>query len=453
MKRLLIVEDEQVIRDELARFLRRHGFDVGEASSVPDAIRHDLNRFDVLLVDVRLPGAPGTDLVAHARGRPVLLMTSFPTVRGAVGAMRSGAVDYITKPFDLDELLASLDKIVEPAVPPPAPSTPARPAADFGILGSSAAIVAVRERIRKLAPSEATVLVLGPSGTGKELVARGLHQASPRVSGPFVAVNCAAIPEALIESELFGHQRGAFTGATSNYPGLVQSAENGTLFLDEIGELPASAQARLLRFLQTGEVRSVGSARTHRVKTRLVAATHRDLAQLAKQGAFREDLYFRLRVLELRLPPLAQRGDDVLVLAESFVDHAAKRAGISRPTLSPDTRKALLAHDWPGNVRELENAIERAVVLCEGDSIEPEHLVLEVVSEDAMTESGRASPVAPGSSRDLGDTDVSLETYFRRFVLENQGQMTETELARRLGLSRKALWERRQRFNLPRRRD
>lgn len=435
MKRILVVEDEALIRGELARFLRRHEWEVTEAGSVDEALAfHPV--FDAVLADVRLPGRPGTELVGQVGRAPVLLMTSYATVRQAVRSMQLGAVDYLSKPFDLDELLEALERIA--AGKTPRSDAPAAPPDTFGILGDSPPIIALRARMKKLAPSEATVLVLGHSGTGKELVARGLHRASPRANGPFVAVNCAAIPENLVESELFGHQKGAFTGATTTRQGLVQSAEGGTLFLDEIGELPQNVQARLLRFLQTGEVRVVGTSRTQVVKTRLVAATHRDLALEAKQGTFRDDLYFRLRVLEIRVPSLFERGpDDILLLARAFLRPAATRAGVEVPALSPAAENALLAHTWPGHVRELENAIERAVVFAENGWVEPEHLQLDDVTP---------IPEAPSSS----STDLSLGEYFKKSVLEHQANLSETELAKRLGVSRKTLWERRQRMGLPR---
>ena len=278
--------------------------------------------------------------------------------------------------------------------------------------------------------------MLGESGTGKELVAAAIHRMSRRGARAFVPVNCAAIPEGLIESELFGHERGAFTGATSAHVGLVEAADGGTLFLDEIGELPLSAQARLLRFLQTGEVRHVGSTRSRKVSVRLVAATHRDLAAMVQAGTFRSDLYFRLRVIEVRLPPLRERGEDALMLTSHFITEGSRKAGRPVPVLSPDAEKAITSHSWPGNVRELENAIERALILSEGGMITADLLGLE-----AEEESRGATPAALPS-------DVSLEEYFRRFVLENQDGMTETELAKRLGISRKTLWERRQRMGL-----
>ncbi|MFT3776376.1 MAG: sigma-54 dependent transcriptional regulator [Minicystis sp.] len=439
MSRILIVEDEVVIRTELRRLLARQGYDVAEAGSVREAEEaHDPASFDLILADVRLPGASGMDLVDRAGGVPVLMMTSYATVRSAVDAMKRGAVDYIAKPFDHDELLALVASILaRPRAAPPIP--PARPSAGApealaGILGDSPPMRDLARRAQKVGPSDATALVLGESGTGKELVARALHQLSRRSKQPFIPVNCAAIPEGLIESELFGHERGAFTGAHAAHAGLVEAADGGTLFLDEIGELPASAQARLLRFLQTGEVRHVGSTHARRVSVRVVAATHRDLAALAEGGAFRKDLYFRLRVIELRLPPLRERGGDALVLARHFLDRAAARAGVPVPQITPEAERALLAHPWPGNVRELENAVERAVVLGEDGVVTPELLALGVEGAPAAEEA----------------ETLSLDEYFRRFVLEHQGEMTETEIAKRLGISRKALWERRQRFNLPR---
>ena len=438
-KRILVVEDEAMIRGELARFLRRHHWEVVEAGSVDEALAAAPQTFDAVLADVRLPGRQGTELVGQVGRAPVLLMTSYATVRHAVRSMQLGAVDYLSKPFDLDELLEALERIA--AGKTARSEAPAVPADTFGILGDSPPILALRARMRKLAPSEATVLVLGHSGTGKELVARGLHRASPRAHGPFVAVNCAAIPENLVESELFGHQKGAFTGATSTRQGLVQSAEGGTLFLDEIGELPLNVQARLLRFLQTGEVRVVGTSRTQVVKTRLVAATHRDLALEAKQGLFRDDLYFRLRVLEIRVPSLTERGpQDILLLAHAFLRPASLRAGVEEPVLSPAAEANLLAHPWPGHVRELENAIERAVVFAENGMIEPEHLAL----DDVLPPTESPEPPTPSS------TDLSLGEYFKKSVIEHQGNLTETELAKRLGVSRKTLWERRQRLGLPR---
>jgi transcriptional regulator with PAS, ATPase and Fis domain len=289
------------------------------------------------------------------------------------------------------------------------------------------------------------VLIRGESGTGKELVARALHDHSTRANGPMISVNCAAIPDTLIESELFGYEKGSFTGAQTNRKGLVEAADGGTLFLDEIGELPLEAQARLLRLLQEKEVRRIGSTQSKRIDVRLVAATHRNLKQLAGEGRFREDLYYRLHVVELLLPPLRDRGRDIIVLAETLLTRISQRLGIGTELrFSPEAYEAMLAYRWPGNVRELENSIERAAILCESDEIMPEHLAIDYVRPSLSTANPTRNAAEP-------PTGLSLEDYFQHFVLEHQDHMSETELAQKLGISRKTLWERRQRLGIPRR--
>jgi two-component system response regulator AtoC len=300
------------------------------------------------------------------------------------------------------------------------------------------------------------VLVRGESGTGKELVARAIHAQSAREAAPLVVVNCAAIPETLIESELFGHEKGAFTGATAAHVGMFEAADGGTLFLDEVGELPPSVQARLLRVLQESEIRRVGAARARRVNVRVIAATHRDLTQMVRDGTFRSDLYFRLRVFEIVLPPLRERGEDLDDLARHLLSRTAARSGKAGVSFTDDAWAAIRAHHWPGNVRELGNAIERAVILCDTGLITPELLALES-PEPTAPESAALSSAAPEGAAlsSAGEGSVegsSLVDYFRRFVLEHQDTLSETELARRLGISRKALWERRARYNLPRQR-
>ncbi|XXX80782.1 sigma-54 dependent transcriptional regulator [Sorangium sp. So ce134] len=463
MSRILLIEDEVVIRTELRRLLARHGHDVVEAGSIAEAeAAHDLRGFDLVLADVRLPGAPGTELVGRCGGAPVVLMTSYATVKAAVDAVKRGAADYLSKPFDHAELVALVEHHLAAArsgqgapaegaprrsssTPPAPPSTrPAPPAPDDdeleGMVGGSAAMREVFARVRKVAPSEATLLVLGESGTGKETLARAVHRLSPRRQFSFVRVHCAAIPEGLIEGELFGHERGAFPGALSARAGLCEAAEGGTLLLDEIAELPSRVQARLLRFLQTGEVRRVGATQARRVDVRLVAATQRDLVALVREGSFLSDLYFRLRVLEIRLPPLRERPGDAVRIAESLLTRRARTTGQRPLALSPEARAAIAAAPWPGNVRELENAIHRAMVLAEGSEIGVALLGLD-----------DSPPPAPASvAHESEPRSDSLEGYFRRFVLEHQHELTETEIARRLGISRKALWERRQRLGIPR---
>ena len=297
----------------------------------------------------------------------------------------------------------------------------------------------VFSRIHKVAATDSTVLIQGESGTGKELVARAIHEESPRRNAPVIAVNCAAIPEGLIECELFGHVRGAFTGATETRRGMVEAADGGTLFLDEIGELPLAAQARLLRVLQDGEIRRVGSAESHHVNIRLVAATNRNLKELVAQHLFRNDLYFRLQVMEISLPPLRERGDDIIELAEYLLTRTYQQLNRAPISFGEEARKAINRYHWPGNVRELENAIERAVILADAGEVTADLLGIDVEQKAAH------------SAHSSDYTDLSLDDYFRRFVAENQSRLSETELAHRLGISRKSLWERRKRLGIPRR--
>ncbi|HSH57206.1 MAG TPA: sigma-54 dependent transcriptional regulator, partial [Halomonas sp.] len=327
MTRILIVEDEAIIRSALRRLLERHDYRVEEAGSVAEAMALDPQRFDLVISDLRLPGEPGTELIARAAPVAVLIMTSYASMRSAVDALKLGAVDYVAKPFDHDELLETVARVLHQqgslqAAPPDIadPGGQARP-----MIGNCEAMQRVYARISKTAPADVTVLIQGESGTGKELVARALHQQSKRAQAPLICVNCAAIPETLIESELFGHEKGAFTGASAARTGLVEAADGGTLFLDEIGELPLDAQARLLRVLQEGEIRKVGSVETRHVDVRLIAATHRDLQALSKTGEFRLDLYYRLNVMQIDLPPLREREDDVLLIADALLEKACRR--------------------------------------------------------------------------------------------------------------------------------
>ncbi|MGS0939398.1 sigma-54-dependent transcriptional regulator [Pseudomonas luteola] len=467
MAHILIVEDETIIRSALRRLLERNQFQVSEAGSVQEAQdRYDIPSFDLIISDLRLPGAPGTELIDLAAGKPVLIMTSYASLRSAVDSMKQGAVDYIAKPFDHDEMLQAVARIlIEREQAPPQQTPPERPAtraealpvhdSDIGIIGSCAPMQDLYGKIRKVAPTDSTVLIQGESGTGKELVARALHNLSRRVKAPLISVNCAAIPETLIESELFGHEKGAFTGASASRTGLVEAADGGTLFLDEIGELPLEAQARLLRVLQEGEIRRVGSVQSQKVNVRLIAATHRDLKTLAKTGQFREDLYYRLNVISLRLPPLRERSNDVLEIARVFLARQSNRMGREAMHFSQEAELAIRHYSWPGNVRELENAIERAVILSEKNEIEPDLLGIDIELEDLDLSEHFLDPLETplGSSNVSHEPteDLSLEDYFQHFVLEHQDHMTETELARKLGISRKCLWERRQRLGIPRR--
>lgn len=456
MSRILIVEDESIIRSALKRLLEKNGYEVCDAESVADACsRHSLESFDLIVSDLRLPGAPGTDLIELAGKVPVLIMTSYASLRSAVDAMKLGAVDYIAKPFDHDEMLSTVAGILEQRSET-APKRDTTPVEGYGrthIIGSCQAMQELYRRIAKVARTDATVLILGESGTGKELAARSIHEQSDRARKPMICVNCAAIPETLIESELFGHEKGAFTGATSSRSGLIEAADGGTLFLDEIGELPLEAQARLLRFLQEGEIRRVGAVQPQQVDVRLIAATHRDLKHRARSGQFREDLYYRLYVMELRMPPLRERDDDILELADAFLSKQGRKLGCEQLSFSAEARQLLRSYKWPGNVRELENAIERAVILADGHQITPDLLGLELEPQslsELESQYRQSQPISSGNAGERPRTDLSLDDYFQRFVLENQDQMSETELAKTLGISRKSLWERRQKLGIPR---
>lgn len=454
MSKILIVEDEAIIRTALRKLLVRNRYDVKEAASVKEAVsKYNLDSFDLIISDLRLPGAPGTDLIQLGGEIPVLIMTSYASLRSAVDSMRMGAVDYIAKPFDHDEMLTAVKRVLtknekQKRHPELKESTGT---GISGMIGTSSQIKDVYAKIHKVAPTTATVLVNGETGTGKELVAKALHLESPRANKPLISVNCAAIPETLIEAELFGHEKGAFTGAASNREGLVAAADGGTLFLDEIGELPLEAQARLLRVLQEGEVRPIGSIESRKVDVRLVAATHRDLGKLSREGKFREDLFFRINVVQIKLPPLRERGKDILTLAETFVKRYCESMQKPPLTLSPEAIQAITTYTWPGNIRELENAIQRAVILCE-DENEISHSLLSIdLDLMKIDDTDDAQSVAKIANRaNEPNENVTLEDYFQRFVLEHQDSMNETELARKLGVSRKCLWERRQRLGIPR---
>ena len=452
---VLVVEDEQVIRTALRRLLERHGYQVSEAGSVKEGLELlAQNRYDIVVSDLRLPGAPGTDLI-KATDTPVLIMTSYSSLRSAIDSMKLGAVDYIPKPFEHEEMLQAVERIIKDN--PKRPSVTSRAKSEDteheppvpGMIGSCPQMMELFRRIRKVAQTSSTVLINGESGTGKELVAQAIHRLSDRHEAEMISVNCAAIPENLIESELFGHEKGAFTGATANRTGLVEAANGSTLFLDEIGELPLDAQARLLRVLQENEIRKVGSVQSRKVDVRLVAATHRDLKQLVIDGDFREDLYYRINVMTLVLPPLRERGNDILELADAILTRTCQRLKSPILTFTNEATQAIASYSWPGNVRELENAIERAVVLAETSEIGAELLAIDLNSKKIIRPLTERTRITESDEDDSAE-ELSLEDYFQKFVLEHQDQMNETKLAKKLGISRKCLWERRQRFGLPR---
>jgi DNA-binding NtrC family response regulator len=393
---ILIVDDDPGIRASLSEALRRDGHAVEVAANAEAALNGLAAAApSVVLTDVRMPGMDGLELLNLLRSRSpdvaVVLMSAFEDLPTVAAAMRDGAADFLVKPLDLHQVRATLvgvlsdraqrqRRLVTAPLPERAPSE---------LVGRSSAMIEVFKRIGRAAATRATVLVRGESGTGKELVARSIHSAGATAAEPFVPVNCAALPETLLESELFGHVRGAFTGASADRPGRFAAAGNGTIFLDEIGDTTPGFQSRLLRVLQAGEYFPVGSDRAARTAARVIAATHRDLEEAVTSGEFRQDLYYRLRVMEIRLPPLRERSDDIPLLAEHLVGKASRAAERAAPVLSDEALLALLTHDWPGNVRELENCLARAVLFATGDVIRREHL-----SFDAPAAAGGATPAS-----------------------------------------------------------
>jgi DNA-binding NtrC family response regulator len=425
--RILVVDDDDAVAIVLCGLLEQDGHHVERASTGSDALRRIVPAsIDVILSDVRMPGMSGMELLERARAAhpevPVVMLTAHGSVPLAVEAMRAGATDFLTKPFEREEVLRAIAKAMALVVHDD--HAPAANADGDRLLGESHAMQALRERIARVAPTDATVLIRGETGTGKELAARALHRASKRAAGPMVAVNCAALPENLLESELFGHARGAFTGAVTSKPGRVELAQGGTLFLDEIGETSPALQAKLLRLLQEREYQPVGSTATRRADVRFLAATHQDLEARVSAGEFREDLYFRLAVVPLHVPALRERRSDVRVLARAFFARARGTHGRKEWRLDDDALDALASMPWPGNVRELLNAIERLLILGDGPTI-------------------GASEVA----RLLGKGDAASDLRSRmreaeRSVLMEALESSENraQAARVLGISRRTLY-------------
>jgi two-component system, NtrC family, response regulator AtoC len=377
MKRVLIVDDEESLRISLSALISRNGYHTITADNGRQALemirRHNI---DVAFVDVRMPEMDGIEVTREVKRErlpvSIIMMSAYGSLDDAREAMDAGAYDYITKPFKSDEVILALTKALQREgsrdESPPAPSSPPDAPRD-GIVFQSAAMKQIFSLIEKIARVDSTILIVGESGTGKELVARAIHNRSDRCNESMVPVNCGAIPENLIESELFGHKKGAFTDARSDKAGLFLQADNGTLLLDEIGELPLQLQVKLLRVLQEGTFRPLGAQQDVRVNVRVIAATHQNLEEKVKNGTFREDLFYRLNVLPVKLPPLRERQEDVLLLIDYFILRNRRRFPSRVAGIANEARKVLLNHTWPGNVRELENVIERAQVLAEGDQI------------------------------------------------------------------------------------
>ncbi len=447
---MLVVDDEPAFCELMTLELSERGFRVETAASVDQAKQALDERwlsFDAVVTDLNLGQGNGLDVVRHVNQAgwplPVVVLTGFGSIQSAVLAIREGAYDFLTKPFEPDALVLTVERAAELAR---LRRELARlkqsqaPKESFGIIGGSRVMRALVDLIRRVGPSEATVLITGESGTGKELVARALHQASPRSHGPLVSLNCGAVPATLLESELFGHVKGSFTDAKVDRSGVVREADGGTLFLDEVGELPPALQPKLLRLLQERTVRPVGAPREVPVNVRIVAATNVDLHAAVESGRFREDLYYRLDVVNLDVPPLRARGTDVLLLAQHFLQRSAERNHQSPKRLSDDAAALLVGHQWPGNVRELENAIERATTLGTGELLTPQDLPERLHQRTLM-------PVPDETDT---STLLPLAEVERRYVLKVLEQLkgNKRRAAQVLGLDRSTLYRRLKEFGV-----
>lgn len=443
--KILIADDDPVTQRVLSRHLSSAGYDVTTAEDGRDAIQKLSADFELALFDLEMPHASGLECLQHARQHfrdvQVIMVSGRGEIHDAVAAMKQGAIDYISKPFDRDELIARVNqarwtaklardhRTLREAV------TSVGPAADF--VADAPVTRQLLRQIGKVAPLDSTVMITGESGTGKTTVARLIHQSGPRASGPFVTVNCASLPRDLVEAELFGHAKGAFTGAVSDRPGRAEIADGGTLFLDEIGDLPLELQPKLLTFLQDRTFQRIGSNKAVTVDVRVIAATHQDLATMCREKRFREDLYFRLNVITLHMPALRERPEDVPGLVGRVLGRIAQRRGVPPIPCDPQALAALQAHRWPGNVRELENALERAAILSNGDTIRADALPERVTARRAEPLVSERAPVTP--------TLEAIERAYIQWVLQNEGG-NKSRAADMLGIDPSTLYRKLARY-------
>ncbi len=451
---VLIVDDEKHTREGLQQALAE-SYDVTVASNADEAFNLlDAQPFDIVLTDLRMPGKSGLKVIDKALALPnrpaVLMMTAYGNIETAVEAMKRGAVDFLTKPVNIERLEVLMQRALKTkTLEVEVQHLHERLDEKFkieGIVGTSEKLKAVIDKMKLVAPSRATILIEGESGTGKELIAQAIHQASPRARGPFVAVHCAALSENLLESEIFGHERGSFTGATERRIGRFESADSGTLFLDEIGEISQSTQVKLLRFLETKAIERVGGSKPLELDVRLVAATNRNLEQMVREGKFREDLFFRLNVVRLTMPPLRERTDDVPLLLGHFIRIFSEENGVPPLTVEPGALRTLQAYPWPGNIRELRNFCENAVVLRRGGSLteydlEPKFrgatLALPAPASGADGVAPAAASSAPPSSGGSLSVEENEKRLLREALLKARGNRTKA--AELMGVSRRTL--------------
>lgn len=447
---ILIVDDEKVQRDILSLILKKEGYDIVDVPGVREALAQlEKREFDLIMTDLKMQGQSGLDLLekvlADDSQQCIIMMTAHGSVDSAVEAMRKGAFDYLEKPLERDDLVLTLlraferinlvreNRVLQKRIE----SIAAIPS----MQGEHPKMKEVFRVIAKIAPSNSTALIVGESGTGKELIARAIHDGSPRRDKPFIAINCAAIPDTLIESELFGHEKGSFTGANAREIGIFEAADGGTVFLDEIGEMNVAMQAKLLRAIQEKEIRRVGGKVNISLDVRLVSATNKELEQEIKKGAFREDLFYRLNVIRVNLPPLRERGSDIKTLAEFFLEKYSKAAGITMNGISKQTLKLLMNYSWPGNVRQLESVIERSILMAESNYIEPDDLPGEITA---------CGSLAGGINFDLPADGIDFESLEKGLIVKamERAEWVIGKAAPLLGMSYKTLQYRLDKFEI-----
>jgi len=456
VSRILVVDDEEAMREFLRILLEKDGHQVTTAADGEAGLALATSReLDLVISDIKMPRLDGVGLLTglreHGLETPVIMVTAYASSDSAIQAMKQGAFDYITKPFKLDEIRLVIQRALarverrpqgEPVAPPRLEEAALR-----GIIGKSPKMVELYKLISRVAVVDSTIMITGESGTGKELVARTIHSNSPRAGRPFMAINCGAIPEELLESELFGHVKGSFTGATANKAGLLEVTQGGTVFLDEVADMSPRLQVKLLRFLQDHIFRRVGGTEDIEVDVRMMAATNKDLTQLIQQGSFREDLYYRLNVIPVELPPLRDRREDILVLATNFLGFYAAKTGRSAMEISPEALQLLMAYSWPGNVRELENAIERAVALAATDEVRVENLPPSVCQPAPPLPLPRGE--VPPEGLDLEQVVADLEKALMKDALEKAGGI-QTRAAQLLGINFRSFRYRAKKYGLDR---
>jgi DNA-binding NtrC family response regulator len=445
-KNLLLIEDEKTLRESLKRIFAKEGFNVDLAESAEKGlVLLESGSYDAIISDIILPGMDGIELLSRVRelipDQVFIIMTAYASLDTAVKALRAGAYDYIMKPIIHEEI----KQVVRNALRQKNLQTEntllkreIAQAHDFrNIIGESAAIKDIISEVKKIADSKSAILLRGETGTGKELFARVIHHNSSRSAMPFVPINCSAIPEALLESELFGHVRGAFTGAVLSKKGLLEEADGGTVFLDEIGDVSLAFQVKLLRVLEDQIIRPVGGTKTAKIEIRFITATNKDLKAAVRNGTFREDLYYRINVITLHIPPLRERREDIPTLLNYYLERYSLEMGKQRKTVSDEAVALIREYQWPGNIRELQNVLERAILISDGNVIGLEHLPEDMKGTGPLGQQAFAEK-------------LSIEDYAKNFIITHQGDYTEQQLANMLGITRKSLWEKRKKWNSPR---